>query len=119
MTYAQLTLPRGRGYSPMIKQAPAQRGTVYAKIDHSRSFLGGILSPTSATSASAVNNSSTHPRTRSCFSGPLLTEEAGDEGEEVTAPLVGRVDHFVIFDGDHTREGLGSSLSGSDRESKV
>lgn len=72
VTYAELTLPRGKGYTPMIK---SQNNTLYAKIDHSRSMFSGILSP----------SGSGGPRTNSCFSGPI-----SNESEEITSqtPLV-------------------------------
>lgn len=105
VTYSQLTLPRGgaRGYSPMIKQTPGQgggqsSGTIYAKIDNSRSLFSGLLSPGSSSSSAA--------RTNACFSGPLAAEEEPD----TLTPLVGsksaRSAHVVVY----SPEGQGTSL---------
>ena len=80
VTYAELTLPRGKGYTPMIKN---QENTLYAKIDHSRSMFSGLLSPSGPGG----------PRTNSCFSGPIT-----NESEEITSqtPLVGKA-QYVIY----------------------
>ena len=82
VTYAQLTLPRGggtRGYSPMVKQSG--QGTIYAKIDNSRSLFSGLLSPSSS------STEQTRMRTNACFSGPGLVVE--EDQEDTMTPLVG------------------------------
>ena len=123
MTYAQLTLPRGgtKGYAPMVKQSRAggaqSPGTVYAKIDNSRSLFAGLLSPGS------VPSSETRTRTNACFSGPgLMVEEEPD----TRTPLVGSNAHVVICSGPETGHlGPGAETSvvmsrpSSSRESKV
>ena len=106
MTYAQLTLPRGKGYSPMIKQTqPGHSGTFYAKIDHSRSIFNGLLSPGSGSSST---NSSGAARANACFAGPMM-----EEVEDISSatPLVGSSGahvkskaHYVIY----SPEGQGS-----------
>ena len=61
----------------MVKQSP---GTIYAKIDNSRSLFSGLLSPGS------VSSSEARARTNACFSGPgLMVEEEPD----TMTPLVG------------------------------
>ena len=121
VTYAQLTLPRGgtKGYAPMIKQSRAggvqSPGTIYAKIDNSRSLFAGLLSPSSV--------SSSETRTNACFSGPgLMVEEEPD----TRTPLVGNNAHVVICSGPETgHRGPGAETSvvmsrpSSSRESKV
>ena len=106
MTYAQLTLPRGKaggGYSPMIRSESVRGpGQVYAKIDHSRSVLTGLLSP-------------------GCYSGPLV-ETAETDGEEVncqTSLLVGNKSpaEYVIFSPETSGDRV--LLGASSRESKV
>jgi len=99
VTYAELTLPRGKGYSPMIK---SQNSTLYAKIDHSRSVFSGILSPSGSGGS----------RTNTCFSGSI-----GNETEEITSqtPLVGKA-QYVIYS---PIPGDDRGLKPSSRESKV
>ena len=99
VTYAELTLPRGKGYTPMIK---SQNSTLYAKIDHSRSMFSGILSP----------SGSGGPRTNSCFSGPIA-----NESEEITCqtPLVGKAQYVIYSPVQRAATGLEPST----RESKV
>ena len=125
VTYAQLTLPRGgnKGYSPMIKQSKAGggqgQGTIYAKIDNSRSLFSGLLSPGS------VSISEPSSRSNACFSGPGLVEE---EEQDTMTPLVGNSGdsaHVVIYSGPETgqrgprAETLVISRPSSSRESKV
>ena len=104
VTYARLTLPRGKGYSPMVRSE--RGGQVYAKIDHSRSLFTGLLSPTSNTS---------NTRSSGCFSGPLEEEQVTCQ----TSLLVGSKSpaQYVIF----SPEGQGDRvlLGTSSRESKV
>ena len=106
MTYAQLTLPRGAGgggYSPMLVSEPGRTsGGVYAKIDHSRSLLTGLLSP-------------------GCYSGPLA-DSLDTDGEEVncgTSLLVGSKSpaEYVIYSPDTPGDRV--LLGASARESKV
>ena len=90
VTYAQLTLPRGRGkgrgYSAMVRQQPADwRGPAPPAARHS--LLGGLLSPTAA-SSSATPTLAAAARTNACFAGPLA-DTAEEEEAGVTMPLVG------------------------------
>ena len=84
-------------------------GTVYAKVDHSRSLFTGLLSP-----GSANNN-----RASACFSGPLV--ETGETEEEncVTSLLVGSQSpaEYVIYSPDTPGDRV--LLGASVRESKV
>ena len=123
MTYAQLTLPRGKGYSPMIKQTNHRshahgsgQGTLYAKIDHSRSLFTGLLSPGSASGTSRANPA--------CFAGPMIAECDGETEINSATPLVGKSEHYVIYSPE-TGQGADklwkdhSSSTASNRESKV
>ena len=116
VTYAQLTLPRGRGrgYSPMLRSSEAEAGrrpVVRAKIDHSRSLFSGLLSPPGSARNSA------------CFSGPLVdTGEVEEEEEERncrSSLLVGSQSpaEYVIYSPE--RQGDRLLLGASARESKV
>ena len=110
MTYAQLTLPRGkgRGYSPMLR---SEVGPSRARIDHSRSLFTGLLSP-----GSSVNN-----RNSACFSGPLVdTGEVEVEAHCGTSLLVGSQSpaEYVIYNSPQ-RQGDKLLLGASARESKV
>ena len=116
MTYAQLTLPRGkgpRGYEPMLRSdvaGPGRRPPVMAKMDHSRSLFTGLLSP-----GSGSNN-----RNSACFSGPLVDTGEGEEGScGTSALLVGRQSpaEYVIYSPE--RQGDRLLLGASARESKV
>ena len=114
MTYAQLTLPRGkgRGYSPMLRsdtEAEAGRRPGLARLDHSRSLFTGLLSPGCATN-----------RNSACFSGPLVDTGEGEEGNCGTSSLlVGRQSpaEYVIYSPE--RQGDRLLLGASARESKV
>ena len=118
VTYAQLTLPRGkgpRGYEPMLRSdvaGPGRRPPVMAKMDHSRSLFTGLLSP-----GSGSNN-----RNSACFSGPLVDTGEGEEveGRCGSSLLVGSQSpaEYVIYNSPQ-RQGDTLLLGASARESKV
>ena len=113
MTYAQLTLPRGkgRGYSAMLRSEAGARGPGLARIDHSRSLFTGLLSPGSA-----------NTRNSACFSGPLVDTGEVEEVEATcgTSLLVGSQSpaEYVIYNSPQ-RQGDKLLLGSSTRESKV
>ena len=137
VTYAQLTLPRGRGkgrgYSAMVRQQPADwRGPAPPAARHS--LLGGLLSPTTAaSSSSATPTLAASARTNACFAGPLA-DTAEEEEAGVTMPLVGSETRAARAASDSDRDTIRAARArssvvlhspvtgpgpGSTRESKV
>ena len=137
VTYAQLTLPRGRGkgrgYSAMVRQHPADwRGPAPPAARHS--LLGGLLSPTTAaSSSSATPTLAAAARTNACFAGPLA-DTAEEEEAGVTMPLVGSETRAARAASDSNRDTIRAARArssvvlhspvtgpgpGSARESKV
>ena len=92
------------------------QGTLYAKIDHSRSLFTGLLSPGSTSGTSRANPA--------CFAGPMIAECDGEAEINSATPLVGKSEHYVIYSPE-TGQGADklwkdhSSSTASDRESKV